>query len=179
MKEKVYYKVCTCTQEGDVTYMDIKLLLKTIKGAIQVIFATKKTGVMVKRGLLLGDLCESTGHYGLAIKIWRKTLNRVTNQDWEDWLYTPLYSMSVRLEHVTNRFGAMQLGLRMDHVWVKLKHPEMATNEQWANDCYDDLWNEKYYESFCDYDETIDEDWDKYTTCSWIDDVYHNRQDVA
>ena len=100
---------------------------------------------------------------------------KVIGQDWDDWLHEDLNPLYVRLEHVTNRFGAMQLGRRIDALWRKLKHPEMAVQEYNADDWYDELWMEKHYESLSDFDITIPVDADNYTTCSWIDDIYHTK----
>jgi len=178
MKGKFYEKVCACTSEGNVVYIDTKLLYEVVKKAGQVIVSTKKTGVMVNRALLLGDICETSGHYWLAMQIWRKTMYKVVDQDWKDWCYVYPNPMYFRLEHVTNRFGAMRLGRKMDELWKKLKHPEMADNEYYADDSYNELWMENYFESECDSDDTIPDDWELYASCSWIDDVYH-RRDVA
>ena len=175
MKEKHFEKVCTCTSMGNVVYIDTHLLVEVVKEAARVIVSTKKTGVMVQRALLLGDLCETSGHYWMAMQLWRKTMYKVIGQDWDDWLHEDLNPLYVRLEHVTNRFGAMQLGRRIDALWRKLKHPEMAVQEYNADDWYNELWMEKHYESLSDFDITIPVDADNYTTCSWIDDIYHSK----
>jgi|GEM_PF-3544627 len=175
MKEKHFEKVCTCTSKGNVVYIDTKLLYEVVKKAGQVIVSTKKTGVMVNRALLLGDICETSGHYWLAMQIWRKTMYKVIGQDWDDWYNVFPNPVYVRLEHVTNRFGAMRLGRKMDELWKKLKHPEMADNEYNADDWYNELWMEHYYESIFDSDDTIPDNYDLYASCSWINDIYHTK----
>ena len=120
--------------------------------------------------LMLGDICESTGHYGMAIDIWRFMLKRVNDYDFDGWFYAYRHS-DIRFWGFVNVYGAVLIGQRIDQLMNRLNFKELAHYEHDANFYYDDLWEDTYFESIPDFEFSRDEDWDKYTTCSWEDDI--------
>ena len=201
MIEKLYEPVCTCTQEGIMVYIDTKCLKELVNEGMDEVSndnlpwsdvekslalhedvdesycvdcATYCSRVTAMWSLMLGDICETSGHYGMALNVWRTMLDAVYSYDYEGWWFAYRYS-NIKLWELVNDFGAIQIGQRIDQLLNRLKFKELAHYEYDAKFYYDDLWEDTYYESMFDTDDSRDEDWDKYVTCSWEDDILSRR----
>ena len=201
MKKKVYESVCTCTREGRIVFMDTRLLQEVVNEGLEEVSeanlpwsdvetalngneeidddyvvdcAAYCSRVVAMWGLMLGQLCESVGHFGMALDVWRSMLTRVNGYDFDGWLYANRHS-DIRFWGFVNVFGAVQIGRRIDQLLIRQKFHELAHYEHDANFYYEDLWEDTYFESMCDFTFSRDEDWNKFTTCSWEDDILSRR----
>ena len=197
MKKKVYENVCTCTREGRFVFMDTKLLQEVVNEGMEEVSdanlpwsdventlknhkevdedyvvdcAAYCSRVIALWALMLGDICESVGHYGMALDIWRSMLARVNGYDYDGWFYAYRHS-DIKFWGFVNVFGAVLIGQRIDQMLIRQKFHELVHYEHDANFYYEDLWEDTYFESTSDFTFSRDEDWDKFTTCSCEDDI--------
>ena len=118
--------------------------------------------------LMAGDLCAETGHYWWAMKVWQWARRLIECKDYDDWRYVWFNTSVVRLGDVVSEDLCMALGRRVDNLWRRLGHPEMAWNEDSARAGYDYLWLEKYDY----YRREIEEYWDN------VELTYEQKQET-
>lgn len=123
--------------------MDARLLDSIVDKGWKAINATDNARVIAQKGLILGDLCEGAGYPHQALVNWYGALEAVLYLDF-DWTFTPLNTRYCRLAHVVAMDECKALGRRIDNLWRRLGHREMAVFERYARHYYHDMWLNKY-----------------------------------
>ena len=143
MERKSYYCVCRCTPREGVVSMDARLLDEILDKGWKAINATENVRVIAQKGLILGDLCAGAGYPHRALECWFGALEAVEYLDY-DWTFTPLNHRYYRFDSVVSMDECKELGRRIDSLWRRLGHREMAVFERHARHYYHDMWLDKY-----------------------------------
>ena len=148
-----HFRVCSCSPEKGVMYLDAKLLKDIVNRQIHPIRCASTCGRKAQKGLLLGDLCAEAHHPAWALKIWRFVLSEIHTKDYNDWVDVWFNTKCVRLRDVISDGICEIIGRRIDDLERRygISQPQGRNSwEYWAGDgWYDSLFYEKY-----------DSDWD-------------------
>lgn len=147
MRKRSFYRVCRCTPTEGITHIETRWLCRMIDAQVHALRCAESCRWKYQRGLLLGDLCASSGHPWWAIKVWRFTQSLIFQKDYNDWIWEHVNPAWVRLTYVLCEEETAMLGRRIDDTWRHLGHPELAVMEAYARSDYDWFWMEKF-----DYD---------------------------
>ena len=145
-KRKDIRCVCRCTPREGIVAMDAKLLTDMVESERRRIGARDNLRMASQMSMWLGDVCDASGHGGLAIDVWSEGLSRL---EWEDqeWVTVPINTRLFRFNNLVSKDEACELGRRIDRTWRRLGHREMAHYAARARQYYKDLWLEKYCEA--------------------------------
>lgn len=149
MRKRFYHdRVCSCSPEKGVMYLDAKLLKDIVNHWIHPIRCASTCAQKAHKGLLLGDLCAEAHHPMWALKIWFFVLDEIHNKDYEDWHYEWFNDKYVSLSDVISNGICEIIGRRIDDVERRLGLSDAQGRnswEYWAGDgWYDDFRYEKY-----------------------------------
>ena len=148
MKRRKKNCVCSCTPVGGILYMDAIVLNKMLNEAERLLEAEENCRIVGKNALELGILCEQKGWNMRAIGIWEKFLRQIAGRDsvWGNE-ETPLPAPGVSISHLTAEAEAQALGRRIDRLWKRIKHPELANAKKRTDIYYWDIWLSRYYDA--------------------------------
>jgi len=150
--------VCRCTPTDGIVHLEARLLHDMVNSQVHALYCAKSCRWKYQRGLLLGDLCASTGHPWWAMKTWTLTLALICEKDWDDWRYEWVNPEWVRIDYVLCEEECLTLGRRVDNLWRKLGHPEMTGMEAVAQAKYDWFWYDKYDYKRSYYEQNYEEE---------------------
>ena len=145
-RQKQFVRVCSCTPQGDVRTMDVKVLNQLVREQKDRIAREQNPRKMAQRAIELGDVCMAAGCPMRAIQVWRAAALRLEAMDYR-WVDEPINPAFVRFDDLVSAKEARTLGRRIDKVWHLLGHPEMATWSRRMKHSYEDMWFDKYYEA--------------------------------
>ena len=150
MKRRKKNCVCSCTPVGGITFMDPIVLNQMLNESELSLEAEANTRLVGKIALELGILCEQKGWNLRALGIWEKYLQQIVAYDsyWGDE-DVPLPFPNVRISHLMAEHEAMTLGKRIDRLWKRINHPELANAKKRVERYYWNIWFSRYYDS-CD-----------------------------
>jgi len=157
MRKRKKCPVCRCTPVQGITHINVRLLLQLLNREVHPIKCAWNNRRKAQKAQILGDLCVNSNHPELAIKIWAFVENLLIIQDYRwfksHWAYNPEW---MNLSSLMAEPEALELGRRIDQLYLKMKHPEYVGYEDYAKNHF--YWT-KYY-SKPDY-----YDWLKETKC--------------
>jgi len=158
MRRKQTYRVCRCTSEGCIVHLEARLLHDLVNHEIHPLRCAESCRRKGQIALRLGDLCAEAGHAWWAMKVWQLGRRLIEYKDYDDWIYVWFNTEYVRLSYVVSEDLCIDLGRRIDNLWRKMGHPEMAWNEDSARAGYDSLWYEKFDFDRTEIDACLDEE---------------------
>jgi hypothetical protein len=127
--------------------LEARLLRQMVNRDVHALYCAESCRWKYQRGLLLGDLCASSGHPWWAIRVWRLALSLILTKDYDDWRYVWTNTEWINIDYVLSEEESLVLARRIDDMWRRLGHPEEVHMEVHATCEYDWFWLEKY-----DYD---------------------------
>ena len=135
--------MCRCTPDKGVTHLDVKLLRQLLNREIHPIRCAWSLRRKAQKARLLGDLCVTTNHPEIAIKMWAFVEDIIVNADdrWldENWVIdTRWYTLDSQMAEME----ACDLGRRIDQLYARQGLPDLGGYEDYANAHY--YWT-KYY----------------------------------
>ena len=138
-----HFRVCSCSPEKGVTYLDTKLLMDIVNRAIRCIRCASTSRHKAHRGLLLGNLCAEARHPYWAVKIWKFTIEQIHDKDYEEWFDVTFNPEYVSLRDVIANGLCEIIGRRID---------EVERRYGWSNphgrDCWDYRAGDGWYDGF-------------------------------
>ena len=153
-KRKTLNCVCSATPSGDVSVTDSILLNRIVENGMAQIKKTENPRKAAAMGLYLGDLCEKKGWSMRALDIWFLTLNHVEDIDdrltWGSWEEGSrrneiIPALGCYFDHRTSEEDCRQIALRIDRLWRKTGHPELAKATKRIRRDYCSMWYDIYY----------------------------------
>lgn len=138
-KRRRIHCVCSCTRRGRICFIDAIVLNQMVKEGeleIQNQLNTRKAGRMA---LELGTLCEKKGWHIRAIEVWKKGIEQLTYYD-QVWEWRRLPSTHDSISHFMAEYEALELGRRIDKVWKKIGHKELAEAQKQVTKLYWSIW---------------------------------------
>lgn len=149
MRKRFYHqRVCSCSPDKGVTYLETRLLNSMVNHGVHSIRCAGNCGHMALRGMLLGDLCVESHHPFWAWKIWRFTLRQIHSKDYDDWIDVYFNTKYVRLQEVISEGNCEIIGRRLDEVERHLGMSDAKGRNSWEYNAgegwYDYLRYEKY-----------------------------------
>ncbi len=140
--------MCSCTPVGGILYMDAIELNRFINESTLELAKEPNTRTVGSRALELGILCEQKGWNLRALGIWEKFLQQIYNYDsYWGMEEVPLPSPSVRIADLMAKDEARTLGKRIDRLWKRIGHPELADAHRRVDRYYWDIWLSRYYDA--------------------------------
>ena len=149
-----HFRVCSCTPEKGVAYLDAKMLKDLVNREIHPIRCASTCGRKALKGLSLGDLCAEARHPAWALKIWKFVLCEIHRKDYDDWVGVWFNTKYVRLRDVISNGICEIIGKRIDDLERRYGLSDaqgMNSWEYWAGDGWYDSFSYEKYDSDWDY----------------------------
>lgn len=140
--------MCSCTPVGGIIYMDAIVLNQLLNESVHSLEAEPNTRKVGKRALELGILCEQKGWNIRALGIWEKFLQQIRNYD-SSWGFEefPLPYPNARISDLMAEDEAKTLSKRIDRLWKRIGHPELADAKKRVDIYYWEIWFHRYYDA--------------------------------
>lgn len=108
------------------------------------------TRIVGRQALELGVMCEQKGWYVRALLLWEKFLQQIRNYD-SCWGFEefPLPYPNASISNLMAEDEATTLSKRIDRLWKRVGHPELADAKKRVGIYYWDIWLHRYYDA-CD-----------------------------
>jgi len=152
MRKRFYHcRVCSCSPEKGVMYLDTKILIGIVNHGVHSIRCAATCAHKAHRGILLGDLCAEAHHPGWALKIWKFTLRQIHNKDYNDWIDVWFHTEYVRLQDVISEGICEIIGRRIDEVERSVGLSDAHGRDSWEYRAGEGWYNDFRYEKY-DYD---------------------------
>lgn len=149
MRKRFYHsRVCSCSPEKGIMYLETKLLNSMVNHGIHSIRCAGNCGHMALRGILLGDLCVEAHHPFWALKIWKFTLRQIHSKDYNDWIDVWFNTKYVRLQDVISDGNCEIIGRRIDDVERCLGLSDAKGRDSWEYRAGDGWYNDFFYEKY-------------------------------
>lgn len=149
MRKRFYHsRVCSCSPEKGIMYLETKLLNSMVNHGIHSIRCAGNCGHMALRGILLGDLCVEAHHPFWALKIWKFTLRQIHSKDYNDWIDVWFNTKYVRLHDVISDGNCEIIGRRIDDVERCLGLSDAKGRDSWEYRAGDGWYNDFFYEKY-------------------------------
>lgn len=149
MRKRFYHsRVCSCSSENGIMYLETKLLNSMVNHGIHSIRCAGNCGHMALRGILLGDLCVEAHHPFWALKIWKFTLRQIHSKDYNDWIDVWFNTKYVRLQDVISDGNCEIIGRRIDDVERCLGLSDAKGRDSWEYRAGDGWYNDFFYEKY-------------------------------
>ena len=149
MRKRFYHsRVCSCSPEKGIVYLETKLLNSMVNHGIHSIRCAGNCGHMALRGILLGDLCVEAHHPFWALKIWKFTLRQIHSKDYNDWIDVWFNTKYVRLQDVISDGNCEIIGRRIDDVERCLGLSDAKGRDSWEYRAGDGWYNDFFYEKY-------------------------------
>lgn len=129
-------------------YLEARTLVGIVNRQIRVLRSASTCALKGQKGLLLGDLCAEAGHLMWALKVWKFTLRKIHEKDYDDWIDVHFHTEHVRLNDVISDGICEVLGRRIDDVERRVGLADAHGRDSWeyraGDGWYDMLRFEKY-----------------------------------
>lgn len=147
MGKVTYSLVCRCTPEAGIVHISAQLLRPLLLKELHRIANNPNARKQALRALRLGDLCANCGFPYTALKIYHFGRQEVYEKDAE-WASTPINpQFCLPFCEVISPYEYHELSLRVDSLWRRIGHPEMAHYASQTRSDYYCLFMERYYDS--------------------------------
>ena len=149
MRKRFYHqRVCSCSPQQGVTYLETRLLNRMVNHGIHSIRCAGNCGHMALRGMLLGNLCAEAHHPMWALKIWKFTLRQIHCKDYNDWIDVWFNTRYVRLRDVISDGNCEIIGRHIDEVERQLGLSDAQGRDSWEYRAGDGWYNDLFYEKY-------------------------------
>jgi len=142
MRKRPTCPVCRCTPDKGVIHLETHLLIDLLNREIHPIRCAWSLRRKAQKARILGDLCASSNHPKMAIRMWAFVEEIIINKD-DKWADDHEY-VDIRwytLDSLMAELEAKDLGRRIDQLYKRL-YREDGDFEDYANAHY--YWT-KYY----------------------------------
>jgi len=152
VRKRFYHvRVCSCSPDKGVSYLDARMLKDIVNRGIHPIRCASTCAQKAHKGLLLGDLCAEARHPMWALKIWFFVLDQIHSKDYDDWLYEWFNEKYVRLRDVISDGICEIIGRRIDEVERRLGLSDPHGLDSWEYRAGDGWYNYFRYEKYDSY----------------------------
>lgn len=145
---KIAGRVCRCTPDGTVSYLEARLLKELVDREIHPIRCASTCSRKALKGLYIGNLCAEAHHPLWALKVWKFTLAQIHWKDYADWINVWFNTEYVRLRDVISDGICEIIGRRIDDVERAVGLADAHGRDSWeylaGDGWYDSLFYEKY-----------------------------------
>lgn len=153
MRKRFQQRVCSCSPEKGVEYLETRMLNSFVNHGVHSIRCAASCAHKFHRGMLLGELCAETHHLLWAAKVWKLTMREIKNKDWDDYICQSFNTKYVSFSDVISEGNCEILGQRIDEAESRLGLSNPGNGSWESRASYDDMRLWKYDYSLVELEE--------------------------